>query len=254
MARGQQAASASGGGPSLEALWKAAGLGNGEGSMKADKQLSRAAYGQGTAVGPSPSGRGSHVLFANSADTDLERLAAATLRTSEVRDPSPEQIANRVAEIRSMNPGRDDAGIMEQARMQQAISNSNFHLRRDAFEEGLTAARGNEELLAYTLSRVGVTPAAAQSPVGKAPTPEMAATAAANPQAVNPEVDNWWTASQPELKDVPVLGGLPRWGLAALGGGTTAATAGLAYHLMAQGQQQSDPVAYASAVQAMNAY
>jgi hypothetical protein len=71
---------------------------------------------------------------------------------------------------------------------------------------------------------------------------------------IKPEADNWWTASQSELKDIPVLGGLPRWGLAALGGGTTAATAGLAYHLMAQGQQQSDPVAYASAVQAMNAY
>jgi len=250
MSAGRQAAGAPGD-LNLKTVWKGANLGR---NIEADVQLSRAAFGQNAAVGPSPAGRGSHVLFARSADSDLEKLAAAHLLTSGIKDATPEQIASHVAAIRSMNPGRDDAAILEQARRQQAISESAYHIRSEAFDQGLGAARGNEQLMQYALSRLGVTPAAATPPVGKPPSPEVTANAAANPQAVHPEMDNWWTASQPELKDIPVLGGLPRWGLAALGAGTTAASAGLAYHLMAQGQQQSDPVAYAAAVQQMNQY
>jgi hypothetical protein len=72
---------------------------------------------------------------------------------------------------------------------------------------------------------------------------------------IKPEANDYWSAGMDELKNIPVLGGLPRWSLAATAAAAGGAAAtGLAYHLMAKGQQQADPVAYASTVQAMNAY
>jgi len=65
---------------------------------------------------------------------------------------------------------------------------------------------------------------------------------------LKPEVNDAATFEMPYLKDMPL------W-QHGLGAGAAAAGAGaLAYHLMAAGQQQSDPAAYAATVQAMNAY
>lgn len=54
--------------------------------------------------------------------------------------------------------------------------------------------------------------------------------------------------------DVPLLKDMPPWGQAAALGGAGAAAGGLAYHLMAQGQQQQSSADYAAAMQALNAY
>lgn len=88
-------------------------------------------------------------------------------------------------------------------------------------------------------------------PGGNAPAADAAAKTNANPQEIRPEVDNWWTASSPLLKDVPVLKNIPNWGY--VGAGAAGASA-LAYHLMTVGQQQQNNAAYAAQVQAMNAY
>lgn len=57
---------------------------------------------------------------------------------------------------------------------------------------------------------------------------------------------------------LPQMEGAAPWqtlaGYGAIAAGTGAAGLALANHLMAKGQQQSDPVAYAAAMQAMNAY
>lgn len=54
--------------------------------------------------------------------------------------------------------------------------------------------------------------------------------------------------------DVPLLKDMPPWGQAAALAGAGAAAGGLAYHLMAQGQQQQSSADYAAAMQALNAY
>jgi len=65
---------------------------------------------------------------------------------------------------------------------------------------------------------------------------------------LKPEVNDAATFEMPYLQDMPL------WGHG-LGAGAAAAGAGaLAYHLMAAGQQQSDPATYAATVQAMAAY
>ena len=88
-------------------------------------------------------------------------------------------------------------------------------------------------------------------PGGDAPAADAAAKSNANPREIRPEVDNWWTASSPLLKDVPVLKDIPNWGY--VGAGAAGASA-LAYHLLMAGQQQQNNAAYAAQVQAMNAY
>lgn len=88
-------------------------------------------------------------------------------------------------------------------------------------------------------------------PGGDAPAAAAAARTNANPEVIPPEVNNWWTATAPELKGIPVLKHIPNWGY--VGAGAAGASA-LAYHLMAAGQQQQNNAAYAAQVQAMNAY
>lgn len=88
-------------------------------------------------------------------------------------------------------------------------------------------------------------------PGGNGPAADAANKQAANPDAVKPEVNDWWTATSPLLKDIPVLKDIPNWGY--VGAGAAGASA-LAYHLMAAGQQQQNNAAYAAQVQAMNAY
>ncbi len=64
----------------------------------------------------------------------------------------------------------------------------------------------------------------------------------------NPEVNTVEGFTAPLLKD------LPPWGQAAAIGATGAGAGALAYHLMAQGQQQQSTADYAAMAQAMNAY
>ena len=91
----------------------------------------------------------------------------------------------------------------------------------------------------------------AESQFGSVIKPEVASTA--DPVGGKEASGDWWSETQPELKDGP-LGGMPRWGLAALGGGAAIGGGALAYHLMAGGQQQSNYGDYAATAQAMNAY
>ena len=65
---------------------------------------------------------------------------------------------------------------------------------------------------------------------------------------VKPEVNTIEGFNAPLLKD------LPPWGQAAAIGATGAGAGALAYHLMAQGQQQQSAADYAAMAQAMNAY
>lgn len=91
-------------------------------------------------------------------------------------------------------------------------------------------------------------------PGGNGPAADAANKQAANPDAVKPEVNDWWTATSPLLKDIPVLKDIPNWGYVGAAGVGLAGGGALAYHLMAAGQQQQNNAAYAAQVQAMNAY
>ena len=220
-----------------------------------DRALGTAAYGDAALTVPSPDGAKEHMVWATEAG-GLEGAARGLLKRSGIKKPTPEELEASLNEIRAAGGDRyaTDEALLAQARAQQNVASQGYFQRMEAVERFMDKAKEDEKFRAEMAPYMGFSPAAEPAPVGKPPSPEVAAAAATGSEAINAEVDNWWTASQPELKDIPVLGGLPRWGLAALGAGTTAATAGLAYHLMAQGQQQSDPVAYAAAVQAMNAF
>jgi hypothetical protein len=224
-------------------------------SVIGDRMLGTAAYGPAALTVPSPDGKAQHMVWATEAG-GLEGAARGLLKRSGITKPTPEQLEASLSQIRSAGGERyaTDEALLGQARAQQNVASQGFFQRMEAIEGFMDKAKGDEKFRAEMAPFMGFSPAPDPAPVGKPPPAEAAAAAATGSPAVNPEVDNWWTATQPELKDIPVLGGLPRWGLAALGAGTTAASAGLAYHLMAQGQQQSDPVAYAAAVQQMNAY
>ena len=263
-------------------------------SVIGDRMLGRAAYGDAALTVPSPDGKSQHMVWAvkpgdlTGAATELlkrsgitnptpeqlkgamselraagkagglEGAAAGLLKRSGIIDPTPVQLKGAMSELRAAGGDRypDDDALTKQAMVQQNLAAQGRYQRPEAIEAFINQAKSDEQFRAEVAPYMGFSPAPEPAPVGKTPSPEIAAAATAPVASapINPEVDNWWTASQPELKDIPVLGGLPRWGLAALGTGATAATVGLAYHQMAKGQQQSDPVAYAAASQAMNAY
>ena len=222
-----------------------------------DRMLGTAAFGDAALTVPSPDGKSQHMVWATKAG-GLEGAAAGLLKRSGITNPTPEQLDGAMSELRAAGGDRypDDAALTRQAMVQQNLAAQGRYQRLEGIEAFMDQAKKDEKFRAEVAPYMGFSPAPEPAPVGKTPSPEVAAAAAVPAPAapINPEVDNWWTASQPELKDIPVLGGLPRWGLAALGTGATAATVGLAYHQMAKGQQQSDPVAYAAASQAMNAY
>ena len=208
-----------------------------------------AAYGDQALTVPSPDGKHRHAAWAPAAIDDVDALAGEMLKRQHGKDykASPDDVAAMAAQLREYG---DDEAVMAQAHQQQALANQLYYQRMEGAEALLDAAKKDEALRAQLAPMMGFTPAAEPAPVGK-PAAPAAAAQAANPAAIPPEVDNWWTASAPELKDVPVLADIPRWGY--VGAGAIGAGA-LAYHLMAAGQQQNDPAAYAAAVQAMNAY
>lgn len=91
-------------------------------------------------------------------------------------------------------------------------------------------------------------------PGGDAAAAAAAARTNANPEVIPPEASNWWTATAPELKDIPVLKHIPNWGSVTAAGAGAAGAGALAYHLLMTGQQQRNNAEYAAQVQAMNAY
>lgn len=224
-------------------------------STVGDRMLGTAAYGDAALTVPSPDGKAQHMVWATKT-ASLDDAVRGLLKRSGIENPTAEQLEAGLSQLRAAGGDRyaTDEALLGQARVQQNLAAQGRYQRLEGIEAFMDQAKGDEKFRAEMAPFMGFSPAPDPAPVGKPPPADVAAAAATGSPAVNPEVDNWWTATQPELKDIPVLGGLPRWGLAALGAGTTAASAGLAYHLMAQGQQQSDPVAYAAAVQQMNAY
>ena len=238
----------------VRALLEKFGVGK---STIGDRMLGTAAFGDAAVTVPSPDGTSKHMVWTTKAD-GLNGAAAGLLKRWGIYEPTPEQLDDAMSELRAAGGSRypNDAALVKQLIVQQNLAGQGHYQRLEGVEAFMKQVKSDEKFRAAVAPYMGFSPAPKPAPPGKTPSPEIAAAATA-PLAsapINPEVDNWWTASQPELKDIPVLGGLPRWGLAALGTGATAATVGLAYHQMAKGQQQSDPVAYASASQAMNAY
>lgn len=225
-------------------------------NVVADRMIGTTAYGDAALMVSSPDGKSKHMVWATK-KAGLDDAARGLLKREGIENPTAEQIDNQLQAIRAAGGERysTDEALLAQAQAQQKVASQAYFQRLEAVEAFLARAKTDPEFRAAVGPEMGFPATAA--PPGKPPGADDVAAKAANPEGIKPEANDWWTASQPELKDIPVLGGLPRWGLAALGAGTTAASAGLAYHLMAQGQQQSDPVAYAAAaqaIQAMNAY
>lgn len=225
-------------------------------STLGDRWLSTAAFGEDTVMVPSPDGKSQHVAWATKKAT-LDDVAAGLVQRglAKGQKPTDEQVAASLAQLREAGGGLDDEALLAQLQAQQNVSSQGRFQRMEAVETLMDRMKKDEALRAELGPYFGFSPSPDPAPIGKPPEAQ-AQSPAANPAAtpaVKAEADDWWSAAQPELQNIPVLGGMPRWGLAATGLGTAAA-AGLAYHLMAKGQQQSDPVAYASTVQAMNAY
>ena len=252
-----------------------------------DRLLSTVAYGPAALVVRSPDGSEKHAVFATydpklkkAAEAENRRLtindltdeqvtdhlkyaASELLKRSGIYNPTPEQVQDSLAQIRAAGKGRYDSdfALLERALIQQKLGSQGRYQRIEAVEALMDASKQDEKLRAALAPHFGFQPSPEPAPIGKAAAPPVtpapnlppAAMPPVNSGAVKPEADNWWTASQPELQNIPVLGGMPRWGLAALGVGVPAG-AGLAYHLMAQGQQQPGGSGYAAAVQSMNAY
>jgi hypothetical protein len=222
-----------------------------------DRMLGTAAYGDAALTVPSPDGKSQHMVWATKAG-GLEGAAAGLLKRSGITNPTPEQLAGAMNELRAAGGDRyaDDAALAAQAMVQQNLAAQGRFQRLESVESFMDQVREDEKFRAEVAPYMGFNPAPEPAPIGKDPTAnEVAAQAPALTEGtsapVKPEVNDWFTATVPELVDVPVLGGIPRWGyLGAAGAGGAA----LAYHLMAGGQQQSDPAAYTAAVQAMNAY
>jgi len=233
------------------ALLKEFGIGT---STIGDRSATTAAYGDRALTVPSPDGKSQHAVWATKDITDVDGLAAKLLvrEHGSQYQPSPDEIAAQAAILRGAGGASysDDAALLAQAHQQQNLVNQLYFQRMEGAEALIDKAKADEAFRARVAPMMGFSPAPEPAPVGK-PAAAAVEAAAANPGAVNPEVDNWWTASAPELSDVPVLKEIPRYGL--VGAGAIGAGA-LAYHLMATGQQQQDPAAYAATVQAMNAY
>ena len=156
--------------------------------------------------------------------------------------------------------GGDPAWVMEAARQQAQGAGYSVVSREAELREAALRAQLEDAQRMIDAAKVAPQPpppatanAAASTPPpgGDAPAAAAAARTNANPEVIPPEVNNWWTATAPELKGIPVLKHIPNWGY--VGAGAAGASA-LAYHLMAAGQQQQNNAAYAAQVQAMNAY
>jgi hypothetical protein len=221
-----------------------------------DRWAAKAAFGDNTVMVPSPDDKSGHVVWATEKAT-LNDVAAGLVQRglAKGQKPTPEQVAASLAQLREAGGGLDDEALLAQLQAQQNVSSQVRFQRMEAVEKLMDRMKKDEALRAELGPYFGFSPSPEPAPIGKPPEAPPQSPAA-NPEAapaIKAEADDWWSAAQPELQNIPVLGGMSRRGLAATGLGTAAA-AGLAYHLMAKGQQQSDPVAYASTVQAMNAY
>lgn len=177
---------------------------------------------------------------------------------------------------RPLAPGPDEpdeafqarvrAGIEEQSRITGGpYLNVAQRSARKLLETVGDPANRNVPVVQDILRYLGVDPASEQAVVAKtaaAPTPQpppppaqVAAEVATARQAPADETP-WYMATPRSTKtdffrDIPVLGETP-WLVSGLGVG--AAALGTALILAQQGQQQSDPVAYARLMQASNAY
>jgi hypothetical protein len=221
-----------------------------------DRWVTTAAFGNDTVMVPSPDDKSDHVVWATKKAT-LNDVAAGLVQRglAKGQKPTDEQVAASLAQLREAGGGLDDEALLAQLQAQQNVSSQARFQRMESVERLMDRMKKDEAMRAELGPYFGFSPSPDPAPIGKppeAPPQSPAANPEASP-AVKGEADDWWSASAEELRNIPVLGGMPRWGLAATGLGTAAA-AGLAYHLMAKGQQQADPVAYASTVQAMNAY
>jgi hypothetical protein len=229
----------------------------------ADRFLGSAAFGQNAVMVSSPDGKQKHMVWATK-DAGLEDVASGLLKRSGISKPTPDDLDGMLEQLRSAGGDRDDAALLDQMRVQQKLASQGRFQRIEAVESVMDEMKQNEAMRAELAPYFGFVPESEPAPIGKPPAPEAAPEAAPVPQnaavppptgagAIKPEADDWWSASQPELKGIPVLDGMPRWGLAALGG-TTIGGSALAYHLLAGGQQQSNYGDYAAAAQAMAAY
>jgi len=194
----------------------------------ADRWLGSAAYGDRAVTVPSPDGKAEHMAWATK-NASVEDVARGLLMRSGIKNPSPQQLEEQLGVLRAAGGSAypDDAALLGQMQRQQKLASQGKYQRMEAIEAFIDKAKADEKFRAEVSPMMGFTPAPEPAPPGKPAAPVVM-------EAV---------ASQED---------------AALAGAPAAPApinrAGLAYHLMAKGQQQSDPVAYAAAVQSMNAY
>lgn len=161
------------------------------------------------------------------------------------------------------NADLQNAAVMDAVRQQAQGAGYSVASREAELREAALRAQLEDAQRMIDAAKVAPQPpppatanAAASTPPpgGDAPAAAAAARTNANPEVIPPEVNNWWTATAPELKGIPVLKHIPNWGSVTAAGAGVAGAGALAYHLLMTGQQQRNNADYAAQVQAMNAY
>lgn len=236
------------------------------------RRLTQSIYGDQT-VAVNLGGKEPHVVVARSDDADLSAVARGVLKGAGINKPDDAQVAGMVKQLVEAGGaagfGDDKAALMNQLRGQQAVATGHAMARLNGMIDVLRKAQTDgpfRQKLAATvgldgpdldgmLQSVADGLGSADEKVRAGAESQVAQIQKVLGSVIKPEVNDW--ASQPvgAFKDLPVMQSVTNGQMAmAAATGAGAASVILANQLMAKGQQQSDPVAYAAAMQSMNAY
>jgi len=240
--------------------------------MDAQRRATQRIYGDQT-VAVDIGGKEPHVVFANSKDANLNDVARGVLQSAGINNPDDKQVAGMVKQLVAAGGaaglGDDKAALMDQLRRQHTAGFDHQNARNNGMIDLLLSARKDgpfRQKLAATigldgpdldgmLQSVADGLGSADEKVRAGAESQVAQIQKVLGSVIKPEVNDW--ASQPvgAFKDLPVMQSVTNGQMAmAAATGAGAASVILANQLMAKGQQQNDPVAYAAAMQSMNAY
>lgn len=236
------------------------------------RKLTRSIYGDQT-VAIDLGGKEPHVVVARSDDADLSSVARGVLQAAGINKPDDGQVAGMVTRLVEAGGaagfGDDKAALMNQLRGQQTVATNHGMARLNGMIDLLSKARTDgpfRQKLAATigldgpdldgmLQSVANGLGSADEQVRAGAESQVAQIQKVLGSVIKPEVNDWNAQPVAAFKDLPVMQSLTNGQMAmAAATGAGAASVMLANQLMAKGQQQNDPVAYAAAMQSMNAY